>query len=632
MAPETSVRVRRRLAVGGALLALWCAAPLPAQEAVSALPPPVTRSLYRSRWFEFLNAHLEDDAKGAAAALAEMKKAGRAVGVRRLSDFSRTAVHEGRKAESLGKTERAARAYEAAVALDDASYDAIAARIGFLFRRRNYGPALRSLPDAASALLETREPRLSLLSSLVVWGAAAIGLTLVGTVIALLARHSARILHDAREASRRWGGLPVAILVFVLGFAPLAFGLGPGWVVLYWAVLVFPYAATRERALLAAELVLLGLATPALLLVSRENVIERSPLWIAAVDLDEHREDASAEDGLRQASAVFAEDPDVWFLLGMYADRSGDSQRAIESYARAIQDDPRDFRPFLNRGNVHFQEGDFPEAIRDYEAAGQRAPNAALVYYNLSLARAEAYDFEGQTAALAKARAISEADVVAWTEHPTVARVVSAGYPLSRARLRIEQWNRQPKSRRLPGHAPPVRILPLVLTPFTVGPWIAVAAAVMLAGYRARRSLAVECNRCGAPVCDYCRRFGDNPMFCTTCVRLHVRKENVGIQAHVAQAEEMRRRVSARDRLCHTLSILVPGTHRFFLERPFGGGVVLLLFTFFAAVAAIGGRFFDPRQLPESGTSRAVAIGFAAAAFLVWAASLVNSLRNSHGA
>jgi tetratricopeptide (TPR) repeat protein len=627
-----SARGRRALAAAGALLALWCAVPrAAAQEAVSPLPPPVTRSLYRSRWFEFLNAHLEDDSKGAASALAEMKKAARAVGVRRLSDFSRTAVHEGRKAEGLGKLERAARAYDAAVQLDDASYDAIAARIGFLARHGSWIGASRLIPDAVSALFETREPRLSLASSLAVWTAFAIGATLAGAILALLGKNAARMGHDARELARRFGGVSVAAIVLVLAVLPLAVGLGPGWLFLYWGVILFPYALPRERALLAAGFVLLGLLTPLLAAMSRENVIERSPLFIAAVDLEERREDASAEDGLRQASGVFAEDPDVWFLLGMYADRSGDSERAIRSYERAIQAEPRDFRPYLNRGNVHFQEGDYPEAIRDYEAAAQRAPRAAEIQYNLSIARGEAYDFEGQTAAMARARALSDTSVVAWTEHPTIARVISAGYPLSRARVKVEQWNRQPKSRRLPGHAPPLRLAGLALSPFAIGPWTALAAALGLAGYRSRRAIATECARCGVPVCDSCRRFGDHPLYCTTCVRFHVRKENPGIEAQVAQAKQMRRRVRARDRLCHLVSFVIPGTHRIFSDRTFAGALAMFVFFFFLSVAVVGGRFFDPRQLPPQGPGHLTAIAPALVALLVWAGSLGASLRNSHG-
>lgn len=635
MPSKLSARIRRRLAVGGALLAAWSVvspiAPASAQDALSALPPPVTRSLYRSHWFEFLNSLLEDDAKGAASSLADMKKSARAVGVRYLSDFSRTAVHEGRKAESLGKWERAARAYDAAVQLDGSSYDALSARVGFLFRRRAYVDGIRAIPDAAAALFESRETRLSLLSSLSVWTAVALGLTLVGTVIALLGKNSARMAHDARELSRRWGGLPVVPLVVALGLIPLALGLGPGWIILYWGVLVFPYCVKRERILLAAEFIVLGLLVPFLSLVSRENVIERSPLFIAAMDLDERREDASAEDGLRQASAVFAEDIDVWFLLGMYADRAGDSDRAIASYERAIIADSRDYRPFLNRGNVHFQEGDYLEAIRDYEAASQRAPKAPEIYYNISIARGEAYDFPGQTAAMAKARAISDKDVVAWTERPTLNRVIAAGYPLSRARVRIEQWNRQPKSRRLPGHAPPIRVVDLFMTPLALGPWAALAGALVLARWRARRSIATECARCGSPICEACRRFGDHPLYCTTCVRLHVRKENLGIQAHVAQAQEMRKRVSTRDRLCHAVSFLVPGTHRFFAERSFAACSTLFLFSLLVAVALVGNRFFDPRQLPGIGTNHYSEIVVGAAALIVWLSSLTTSFRNSHG-
>jgi tetratricopeptide (TPR) repeat protein len=487
------------------------------------------------------------------------------------------------------------------------------------------------VPEVVSSLLETQESRLSLLSSLALWIAVALGLTLAGTVLALQAKNAARMAHDARELSRRWGGLPVLPLVILLAFLPLALGLGPGWIVLYWAVLVFPYAVSRERTLLAVELVALGLMAPLLSLVSRENVIERSPLYVAAMDLEERREDASAEDGLRQASGVFAEDVDVWFLLGMYADRAGDSDRAIASYDRAIVADPRDYRPFLNRGNVHFQEGDFLEAIRDYEAASQRSPNRPEVYYNISLARGEAYDFPGQAAAIAKARAISDKDVVAWTEQPTLNRVVAAGYPLSRARAKIEAWNRQPKSRRLPGHAPPIRVMTLLFTPLALGPWAALAGALFFASWRARRSTAIECARCGSPVCDYCRRFGDHPLYCTTCVRLHVRKENLGIQAHVAQSQEMRKRVGARDRLCHALSALVPGTHKLFAERTLGGSFVLFCFCLLASIALVGHRYFDPRQLPSSSGGHVWLYVFGAAALLVWVSSLATSFRNSHG-
>ena len=610
--------------------ALLLASAAIAQEALPALPPPVTRSLYRSHWFDFLNAHLEDDPRAAAAALAEMNKAGRAVGVHRLSDFSRTAEHEARLAEAQARADRAERAYAAALELDDANYGGILSSMRFLAGRRGFGEALRLLPRAVSALLATHESRLALFSSLAVWGALALGLAVLGSVVILFARRLSPMGHDVAETARRIAGpgasVPLALLLLGL---PLAFGLGPLWTLLYWAALAYSYAERSERVLLIVGLVLVGLLTPFLELVSRENIIERSPLYMAAVDLEERREDASAEDGLRQASSVFAEDPDVWFLLGMYAERAGDSERAREYYDRSIGAGRKDYRPFLHRGNVYFEEGDFAQAIRDYEAALLRAPNAPEVHYNLSVARGEAYDFEGQSAAMARARELSERDVSFWAEHPTLARVVSAPYGLGRARRKIEEWNAQAKSRRLPGHAPPFSPLRLLLSPSTLGPWAALALALALAAWR--RNTASECVRCGRSFCRRCRRSAYPAGYCAECVRLQSRKETVSIEAQVAQAAELQRRTRQKDFACRLTSVLLPGTHRFFLQKPVSGFLLLFSFFFFLAAARIGLDLFDPRQLPPdraSSSGPAAAVGAAAA---IWLVSLVSAWRRSHG-
>ncbi|HYX20293.1 MAG TPA: hypothetical protein VFA98_05560, partial [Thermoanaerobaculia bacterium] len=95
-------------AIGSVLLSP--AIPLAAQDALSPLPPPVTRGLYRSHWFDFLSAFSENDRTAEQKALDEMVRAGRKVGVRRLSDFSRTAVYLGRRAEQQRQPDRAARA------------------------------------------------------------------------------------------------------------------------------------------------------------------------------------------------------------------------------------------------------------------------------------------------------------------------------------------------------------------------------------------------------------------------------------------------------------------------------------------------------------------------------------------
>ncbi len=601
-----------------------------AQERVSPLPPPVTRGFYRSHWFEFLNAHLEDDAQGAAAALAELQRTAQAVGIRYLSDFARTAAYLGREAEAQGRVERALRAYDAAVLLDSANCDAQLARIRFLLRQRSFEKAAAALPGAIWSLWATGESRLAALSAIAFWLAAALAAATLASILVLLARHGRFPAHDVGEIARHFFGrgaaVPLAILLLVL---PLAFGLGPVWLVLFWGVLVYPSCEKRERAVLALALVVLGLVPALAAAVSRENILERSPLYVAAVDLKERREDVSAEDGLRQASAVFGEDEDVWRLLGIYAERSADLNHALAAYDRAVRAAPDDYRPLLNRGNVRFQEGDFAQAVRDYEAAAEKAPEGAEAYYNLALARAELYDFNGQTQALERARQVSARDVAYWTGHPTFARVVPAGYPLSRARRRVEEWSSQPRGERLPGYAPASRVLAALTSPFAIGPWAALALAFALTLLRTWRGMAVECLGCARPYCKYCRRYGDPPGSCARCAEL--RRRSRGIDVQIQRAEEARRQTRQRDRLCRLVSLFLPGAHRYFSRKPASGFATLLLFFFLLAAAAIDGRLFSLRPLTPATAASGFTVAALAGAAAVWITSLWAAFRESHG-
>jgi len=612
---------RRTAGLACLLATVFALATLPAraQETLSPLPPPVTRGLYRAHWFEFLSAFSENDTAVEARALDAMARAARKVGVRRLSDFSRTAVYLGRRAEKQGQRDRADRAYRAALTLDDANPDAVLARLSFLVRGGKVGEALRSLPDAASALFAAHESRVAILSSLGIWAAAAAAAALVGVILALAVRHAPRALHDIREAAFRSfgssGALPLGLGIAGL---PLVVGFGPVLLILYWGALLWAYAESRERAVLGAGFVALALVAPLAAWITQENIRQRSPLYVAAIDLEERREDASAEDGLRQAAAVFPEDPDVWFLLGIYAERSGDLDRAQSDYGRAMQADPGDYRPILNRGNVHFTEGDYGEAIRDYTEASKRAPTAAEAYYNLSLARGEAYDFDGQALAIARARELSASRVAEWSGTPTLSRVVPAGFPLARARTRVADWNAQPKSRRLPGHGTVARPWRTLISPWALAPIGVLLLGVLLARLRRRRGLASLCEHCGRAFCNRCRRYGDPVLYCTVCSRTFLRKENVDIEIQVAEAREMQGRARRRARASRIASLLLPGSHAFLEERPVAGVITLFLFFFGLAAALIDEKLFDPLTLPPPGGLRTTVILGGALAALVW--------------
>jgi tetratricopeptide (TPR) repeat protein len=599
------------------LVLLATSRPLPAQDALSPLPAPVTRGLYRSHWFDFLSAFSENDRKAEEQALDAMVRAGRKVGVRRLSDFSRTAVYLGRRAEQQKQPDRAARAFAAALRLDDSNPDAIVAQLAFRARQGRFPELLRAVPDAAAALVSTHETRVALLSALGLWTAAAAAATLVGIVLSLALRHAPRALHDLGEAAfRSFGPSGTLPLGLVIAGLPFFLGFGPTWLVLYWGALLWAYASRRERVVLAAGFAGLALVVPLCAWITEENIRQRSPLFVAAIDLEERREDASAEDGLRQAAAVFPEDPDVWFLLGTYAERSGDLERALSDYGRSIAADPSDYRPMICRGNVHFVEGDYGEAIRDYIEANKKDPRAADVLYNLSLARGEAYDFDGQAQAMAAARALSASQVTAWSGTPTFARVVAPEYSVARARARIAAWNAQPKSRRLPGHGTAGGPWMAVFSPWALAPLLFLVGGVLLARTRGRRGIASSCERCGRSFCPRCRRYGDPPDYCTMCARM-LRREVSDIEAQAAEASAARRRASARARVGRVVSLFLPGSHAFEEGRPVAGTLTLFFFFLGAAAVLLDHHFFDPLTLPPSAPRASVVAG-AAFALLVW--------------
>jgi tetratricopeptide (TPR) repeat protein len=607
------------------LLLLLCAAPLPARADPAARPlsPPATRAVFRSYWFDLLNAFQENDTAAVPAALGAMTKAARASGIARLSDYSRMALHEARRAEAAGRPATAALAFDAAMLLDDSSYDAAASRAGFLLRNGRLSTALTAPPAALARVFASSESRLTFVSWLVLLLALAVGVASLACLLGLFVRHFRRIFHDLQEfASRPLGHRAARPIAFVLVSLPLFLALGPVWFLLYWSVLAFAYSTKRERVVLVLSLVFVGVLPVLVVALARENLVRRSPLYRAAVDLAERREDASVEDALLAAATANPDDGDAWLLLGMYAQRAGDHPRAILAYGRAIRANPKESRAFVSRGNVRFAEGDFLEAIDDYEEAARIAPDSPESFYNLSVARAEIYDFKGQEAARARALQVSSRAVDSWSSNPPQSRVVPAPYPVSRARSRVG-------ARMAERSSPGGEWRSLVVSPWFLAPWIALLLAWGFGALRTRRGLASECARCGSAFCRRCKRYGGPAVYCGRCVRIQGRKEAVSEEARDEDAHDravLRRR---RRGLVQALTFVAPGVHRFFGEKPYVAAATLALF-FLALGAAIGAPgLFELRPLAPRSAAVPGRLVAAAVALLLWALAMAGAWRQT---
>ena len=596
---------------------------------VSPLPPPATRSGLRGRWFEFLSALNDDDFPSARLASADLLRTASRVGISRLSDFSRAALYQARLADRQGKADRAALAIDTAIQLDPDLVDPRWEKARLAWTRREYAASAAAFGEAITALFQAEESRREFVSNAALLVGASFALAAAGLVLALTLRHVRRMLHSIRERAEpvfgRAGTVAVAIVVLAL---PLWLSFGPFWLLLYWAVLVCVHSGARDRAVLAGALLIVGFLGPLSNAIADRNLVARSPLVSAAVDLDEKKEEGGSVDLLRRASQVFSEDPDVWFLLGRFAQRRDDYDEASADYARALKDDPRNFRSMIGIGNIHFWQGDLGEAMTDYRNAIPMQPGSALAWYNLSLAQGDAYLFDQQKESLAEARRLSPRDVDRWIESPSLARVLSLDYSIDEAERRSREWSREVKSQSLPGLGHAWAPEDLVLAPTSIGPWLALLVGLALGEVATRRRWgARECARCGKAFCRRCKLPGSAALYCASCDRLLSSKDAGDIASHVARSEEARRNVRQRQREARWLSVVFPGARRISEGHPVTGLLILFGFFFFVLVALAGGRIYPVRSLPTATYFPVREIAATALAFTVWLASNLGAAR-----
>ena len=207
---------------------------------------------------------------------------------------------------------------------------------------------------------------------------------------------------------------------------------------------------------------------------------------------------------------------------------------------------------------------------------------------------------------------------------------MSVSYPLSRARRKIEELRAREKARRLPGEVSTSRLVEAFQSPFALGPWALLVLALGLTLLRVRLGMAAECPQCSRAYCRFCVRSGTSPGSCSTCGQ--PRKSTKGIDGHVRRAEDGRRLARRRNRACRLLSLVLPGAHRYFSNRPVSGFLTLFLFFFLLAAAAINSRLFEPRLLGPGGSPEGLSITALGAAAVVWALSLRSSWKHPHGA
>ena len=86
-------------------------------------------------------------------------------------------------------------------------------------------------------------------------------------------------------------------------------------------------------------------------------------------------------------SALYREESaDAHYKRGDAYDETGEYDKAITSYSKAIELDPNHALSYYNRGCAYGETGEYEKAIADFSKAVELDPNNASAYYNRGLA------------------------------------------------------------------------------------------------------------------------------------------------------------------------------------------------------------------------------------------------------
>ncbi len=474
---------------------------------------------------------------------------------------------------------------------------------------------LRGIPKVFStteaAIVARADLTLSLLFALVV--------AIAVFAISLVLRYGRPAVHDFRELlSGKMGAGAATLLGFALLFLPIFLWLGPGWLLIYWIMLLFAYANAAERTLSVVLLiVVILLPLPAEWAGYRLSGVE-TPVVQAAIASRERSYHPEVVRRLRELVALMPEQARLHLLLGNLMIQEGNEQEALIHYQKAAELDDHLAGAQLNLGNIYFLGTDWAAASVRYERASQIDPNMAAAYYNQSVAAGEQFNFDLQGRSLEQAKNVDRGLVERIVANPPPGKVVWYDLPLSSAWDLAGTISAGKESRSLFGNY--IRFAPgiALANPLSVGTLIALVLMITLWAVRRKSGLAGSCVKCGRTFCPRCKSSRESATYCTQCIHIYLKRDGVAMDAKKRKVDEVQRHHVASARTRKLMTTFLPGSASLLEGSAWRGILLLVAFFLLVSIAILTGRL-APIASPATATIFIVRISAIALAVILWA-------------
>ncbi|QDT01684.1 photosystem I assembly protein Ycf3 [Rubripirellula lacrimiformis] len=141
--------------------------------------------------------------------------------------------------------------------------------------------------------------------------------------------------------------------------------------------------------------------------VSAKNAIGKTAGAVAGVFRrdkgDDKAPELDADDPLRLDNKPDKVDPEVFVANGQLWESTGDFNKAMESYTKALESVPNHPPALTSIARLHFRQGNLPQAAKTFELAIAQSPQDAGLFNDLGLTLSKMGNHAGAASALERA-------------------------------------------------------------------------------------------------------------------------------------------------------------------------------------------------------------------------------------
>jgi len=545
----------------------------------------------RELWPQATAASDSGDPAGAESKVNSLLIAGKTLGIQRFPLYAESAASLARQSYKQGNATVATWGMDTARKLDPRSPDVAFTEADLSREESQWGGVVQNLVTGTSNILSDYRAETLSHADFTLTFAAALAAAAMIFALVLFLRYGRPAAHDFRESlSRRMHGGVATVIAFAILFLPLFLWLGPVWLVLYWFVLFFGYASSREKTAIVVMLLALALLPIIADRAAYRTAGVDSPVVRGAVAAIERSYHPDVVRRLGELVEVAPQNPYLHLLLGNLQVLQGDESDAASHYRRAIELNDELAGAHLNIGNLHFLNNDFLAAISKYENAAKIDPDMAIAYYNHSVASGELYKFDIQGQKLEEAKSKDKALIEGLIARPTIQKVVMYEVPISTAWAITDAIARKGLARELYGNYAFFDPLLSAQNPLTLGSLAALGLALLLWNMRKRNGFAGACIKCGRTFCHRCKSSRESAIYCTQCIHIYLKRDGVSLDTKRSKLAEVQQHQTAQLRRKKIFTTFLPGSAQLLDGSTVRGLISLFLFLLFVGLAIFVGR------------------------------------------